>query len=345
MVRPSAVLLALALFATPLFADEARDKAIHDATVLVDQGKLDEAIAALKKLAADDPTDSVAAYELGLAYAAKGDSAKCRSTLEPVLDMKGADRRAVLVMLGNCLDQMGEHKKAIERFREALKLAPDSADVNFNLAVTLVGEKQLDEAREVLKHDVEKNPWHASAHYVLGYVFQTQGHTVPALLSYLHFLALEPASGRSATAAQSVRNLLNAGYEKTEKGANITFDPNARKDEGDYGPMQLMMAMSRASADQGSSELDILQSQIHSVLAVFLETAGEEHSDFTARVQVPFFQAMKEAKVIDVFGGIVVSSLKLPGTTKWAKANEKAANAYFDWVRPQLKPSLVVLPK
>src|SRR5215470_7402122 len=165
MVRTAAIILTLAL-ALPTLADSARDRAIHDATVLVDQGKVDEAIAALTKLVAEDPSDTVAAYELGLAYSANGDSARCRSTLEPLVDAKGADKRAVLVMLGNCLDQMGERAKAISAFREALKLAPDSSDVNFNLAITLINDKQLGEASELLKHDTTKNPWHASAHYV-----------------------------------------------------------------------------------------------------------------------------------------------------------------------------------
>src|SRR3989442_190008 len=62
--------------------------AIHDATVLVDAGKFDEGIAALKILAAD-PKDEMAVYELGLAYAAKGDNRLCMTTLEPLTSHTG----------------------------------------------------------------------------------------------------------------------------------------------------------------------------------------------------------------------------------------------------------------
>src|SRR4051812_32149954 len=161
MLRTSFALVLL-LTAFSSVAEETRTKAIHDATVLVDEGKVDQAIAALKKLVADDPNDVLAAYELGLAYAAKGDSANCRATLEPLAETKSGIRAQALGMLGSCLDQMGESDKAIAVYRRGLKDAPDDSGLLFNLAVTLVRHGKGDEGRELLKHDIEKNPMHAS---------------------------------------------------------------------------------------------------------------------------------------------------------------------------------------
>src|SRR5258706_2743561 len=179
MFRTS-VALALLLAAFSSLADESRTKAIHDATVLVDQGKVEQAIAALKKLVADDPSDAMAAYELGLAYAAKGDNANCRATLEPLATTKSGNHALILGMLGNCLDHLGKSEKAIAAYRRGLEEAPDDSGLLFNLAVTLVQHGKADEGRELLKHDIEKNPMHASAHLVLGQVFEAQGFHVPA---------------------------------------------------------------------------------------------------------------------------------------------------------------------
>jgi thioredoxin-like negative regulator of GroEL len=90
------VAFALLLATFSSLADEGRTRAIHDATVLVDEGKVVEAIAGLKKLVADDPSDATAAYELGLAYAANGDNVNCRATLEPLAEAKSANRAQIL---------------------------------------------------------------------------------------------------------------------------------------------------------------------------------------------------------------------------------------------------------
>src|SRR5258708_31106169 len=156
MLRTSLALVLL-LAAFSCFADQARDKAIHDATVLVDEGKVDQAIAALKKLVADEPADGLAIYELGLAYAAKGDNANCRATLEPIAEAKGPNQTKVLGMLGNCLDQLGESEKAIAAYRHSLAIAPDDSGSLFNLAITLVQQGKADEGRELLSHAIQQH--------------------------------------------------------------------------------------------------------------------------------------------------------------------------------------------
>src|ERR1700686_2928067 len=98
-MRRTSIALVLLLTTVPSFADEARDKAIHDARVLVDEGKADQAIFALKKLVATDPSDATATYELAVAYGAKGDNANCRATLEPVAETKGDNQTKILSML------------------------------------------------------------------------------------------------------------------------------------------------------------------------------------------------------------------------------------------------------
>jgi Flp pilus assembly protein TadD len=347
MLRTSFV-LALLLTAFSAFADDTRAKAIHDATLLVDQGRVDEAIAALKKLAAEEPTDTMAAYELGLAYAAKGDNANCRKTLEPLAEMPSANHTRVLSMLGNCLDQIGESDKAIAAYRRGLEESPDDSGLLFNLAVTLTQRGKIDEARKLLKHDAEKNPAHASGHLALAQVFEAQGFFVPATFSYLHFLALEPESKRAAAAADHLSKLLGRGFQETKQGANITIDTGARKEEGDFTAMQMMMAIARGATvvdKKKTSDFEKLHGQLSTFITMFVESSDAAHADFTSRVQTPLFTAMSKANVIDAFAGIALSPLKLAGTQEWAKAHDKEISAYFNWIRPQIESPRVLLPK
>jgi tetratricopeptide (TPR) repeat protein len=345
------ILFAFALVITlPLAADEARTKAIQAATQLVDEGKVDQAIAALKKLAAEDPSDSTAAYELGLAYGTKGDNQQCVAILQPLADSGRGSQLQILGMLGNCLDQLGRTGKAVEVYRRGLKLAPDDSGLLFNLAVTLLQSGKTDEGRELLKRDAEKNPAHASAHLVLGQVFESQKFIFPAVLSYMHFLAIEPTTQRSATAASHLQKLLGHGMEKTKGGANITIDSNPRMEEGDYSMMQMSLAIVAAGSiteeSAKKSEFEKLQSQVSGVLAIYLEGHEDTHDDFTGRVQLSFFKAMESAKMTETFAGAAIVALRLPGTVEWTKAHEKDLDAYLAWVRPQVtKPAVVLPPK
>jgi Tetratricopeptide repeat len=350
-MRRTSIAFVVLLLVFPVVADEARDKAIHDARVLVDEGKADQAIVALKKLVAADPSDSTATYELAVAYGAKGDNANCRSTLEPVAETKGDNQTKILSMLGNCLDQLGESNKAIAVYRRGLEGAPDDPDLLFNLAITLIQKGKTDEGRELLKHDIVKNPIHRSAHLVLGQVFEMQGFVVPATFSYLHFLALAPPSNRAAIAAGRLSKLLALGAQKTKEGATLNIGSMARKEEGDYSAMQLMIALARARATgadtKTQTELEVMQGQIASTIAVFLELRNtDQDNDFTTQVQVPFFASMKKANVTAAFIEIALDPLKLAGSEEWMKNYRKEIDAYYAWLQlPEITRPAVLLPK
>jgi tetratricopeptide (TPR) repeat protein len=309
---------------------------IDAATRLVDSGKVDEAIAALKAIVATHPGNELAQYELAVAYSAKGDAENCRKILEP-LSAGGGDTVNVLGMLGNCLDDLGQRDKAIAAYRRGLALAPTDSQLTYNLAVTLAQMQKLDEARELLKTDTRANPWHASGHLALGKIFEAQGFRVPAVLSYFHFLALE-ASPRANDAAAHLQALLNLGVEKTKKGANIAIDPEAKKDEGDYAPMQLALALAAAGTmleeKKTLSDFERAREQVAMTIAMFVEQT-DDHHDYTAAVQGPFFAAMTKAKLTDTFAALAVAPLRLHGMEEWLKAHAADIARYDKWIAPQ----------
>jgi len=307
---------------------------IDAATRLVDSGKVDEAITALKAIVAAHPDNATAKYELALAYSAKGDPEHCRQILEPMADTADA-----LGMLGNCYDDLGQRDKAVATYQRGLKLAPTDSQLTYNLAVTLAQTGKLDEARELLKTDTRANPWHASGHLLLAKIFEAQNFRVPAAFSYLHFLALEP-SPRANDAAAHLQALLNLGFEKTKEGANITIDTNARTEEGDYGPMQMAFALAAASStlekNAKLSDFEKASTQVALTIALFIEQAGG-HDDYTGVVQRPFFASMEKAKLVDTFAAIAVTPLRLKGTDEWVKSHGKDLARYSEWIAPQMR--------
>jgi FimV-like protein len=311
---------------------------INAAAQLVDSGKPGQAVTALKAIVAAHPDNWTAQYELALAYSANGDPENCRKILEPLAetgtDMQKAD---ALGMLGNCLDDLGQRDKAIAAYRRGLKLNPSESQLTFNLALTLSQLDKFDEARELLKTGTRANQGYASAYLLLARIFEVQGFRVPAVFTYLHFLALE-ASPRAKDAAAHLQSLLNAGVEKTEKGVNLTIDPKSRKEEGDYGPMEMSLALAAGATmvqeKKPLSDFDKAREQVAMVVAMFTEETGH-HDDYTAAVHRPFFAAMQAAKLTDTFAALAVAPLGLKGTDEWMKAHAADVQRYDKWIAPQ----------
>lgn len=343
------LLFAGGLFAQAPAAEDPHVPMIREAIGMMDAGRFDDAIAKLKGVLAEDPANEIATYELGMAYAAKGDSGNCRTTLEPLANAAGRHQVAALGMLGNCLDHLGEREKAKEVYRRGLKLAPDDSQLLFNLGVTLAQTGGLDEARALAQNDVRKNPWHVSGHLLLGQIFENQGFRVPAAFSYMRFLALEPSSPRSSGVAARLQNLMNLGVQKTRKGVNITIDPNASKEEGDFTAMEFMLAIVAGAGGleekkRGQTEFDKARGGLVSVIHMYLE--GEETApNFTSTVQKPFFSAMAQEKLLEIYAALALSTLKLKGTEPWMKKNAREVERYLAWIRPQASANVIVMPQ
>lgn len=340
------LLLASALFAQVPAEDS--NVAISEAIALMDSRRFDEAIAKLAAVLAKEPDNEVARYELGLAYAAKGNSEQCLTTLQPVARKAGPHQASALAMVGNCLDHLGRREEAIEAYRLGLKLSPDESSLLFNLAVTLAQTGKLAEAIPLVKNNVQKNPWHITSHFLLAQIFEAQGFRVPAAFSYLRFLALESSTTRSADAAKRLRGVMGLGVEATKKGANITIDPNSRKEEGDFTSMEMMLAMVIASETmekkRGQSDFDRAQGSLVSAIRIFLESREPQAADFTSTVQGPFFNAMDQEKLLETFAGLALSTLQLRGTEPWLKKNAKEIDRYRAWIAPQAKAGVPMPP-
>jgi len=249
-------------------------------------------------------------------------------------------------MLGNCLDSAGDRKKAIDTYRRALKVSPNDPRVEYELGIALLADGKLADARELLKKDVTARPAHATGRYALATAFEADNFRVPATFEFLHFLALDPASGRAAVAAKHVRALLDLGVERKDgKNINVTVDTHARTEEGDYSGMAMMLALmsaGRFTEEEGKkSEFEQVQGQLGSVIAMFLETSAEQR-DYTARVHRPFFESMQKEKLVDAYLAAALSTLQLPGTKEWAAKHEADLDRFMQWMKPQLgeKPAV-----
>lgn len=223
-------------------------------------------------------------------------------------------------------------------------------------AAILASAGDPDEARARVKEYVRANPGQASGHLVAAQIFEAQGFPVPALFAYMHFLALEPSSPRSAEAATRLRNLMAAicAQKKTDDG-KISFASNSRKEEGDFARMEnlvwivsnyLEMDSPRLNPFHGGGGTDFDKAVYVLAELIMTEFIGKEDKqaepNFTSTVQRTFFDALDKRSLAVPYAGLALSSLNLAGTEEWMKKNAKAVDRYRAWMQSQAaKPGAV----
>lgn len=312
--------LLVALAVSPLFAQPAEVKPqVNDAIALMNADKFDDAIAMLDKIRKDDPSNDRATYMLAIAVSVKGDSKRCRDLLEPLAEKPGRMQDVSLGVLAKCLSDLGETDKAVDAYRRGLALDPTSKQMGYNLGVLLVRRNSLDEAREVLERETRAHADDASAHILLAETFEKTNFTIPALASYLRFLALAPATDRTSEVLGHVTKLLDGAASP------------GRKEEGDYDKIGQAIATTPVI---GKTEFERRMNRMVSAIRTFVELSGD-HTDYTAAVQRPFFVEMDRQKFLPAFAATALLALNVDGADRWLQSHTGDLAKYTHWLVQQ----------
>lgn len=111
----------------------------------------EKAVAVLKPLAQDFPEDPDISYMLGKAYL------RLAAAAAEKLGAAGNHPRARQMMAETFINQ-GKFQEAIEEYRAALALSPESADVHFALGLLLLRDNQIEEGERHLATSSELMP-------------------------------------------------------------------------------------------------------------------------------------------------------------------------------------------
>ena len=181
----------------------------------------DQAIAHLKLARQAAPTDQEVCITLGRAYASAGRNREAINTLkawlsghpqdpdalywvgriynsmsQDVLDrMTAKDPNNYLVheLEGDQLRLKQDYGTALLAYQEALKAAPDSPGLHFNVGDVYYKMLKYPEAREELQEELKVNPYHAQANFELGDIAIKQGRVEDGMPYLDRALKLDPA--------------------------------------------------------------------------------------------------------------------------------------------------------
>jgi len=235
------------------------------------------------------------------------------------------------------LREAGQLTLATRSYQQALQLEPDNTEALYGLADTYVKLRRYQEAIPPLQKAIEKKPAESSPYLLLGQIYRHERRAVPGLFFFLRFVTLEEGSDRTAEigdAATGAFELLTSGVSKDGTGIMIGIDPDLKKREGDFAPLEMGRTLAGAGTFDNESNKGVKQAERHvTALTTFVDMAGDmarsKKNKFTSdfiwqRAGAPIVELQKRG-VLEAFGYFLASRAGLAGGKEWLDAHPQKA--------------------
>jgi tetratricopeptide (TPR) repeat protein len=137
----------------------------------------------------------------------RGDRAAAQHELQQALERAHGDRAALLA-IGNGLRRAGDPEGALRAMQAAVQGDSDPTPALLSeLALAQRAAGQRDAAVLTLEHALERDPRYATAHYILGSMFASDGKRDQAKKHFQRYLELEPRGPQAAQARERLEVL------------------------------------------------------------------------------------------------------------------------------------------
>jgi tetratricopeptide (TPR) repeat protein len=161
--------------------------------VLLQEGKIDDAIAQYRSALQMQPDSWDAEYNLGTALVGKGQMDEAIPHCERAVRMRPTDPDA-RVSLGNALLQKGRIDDAIAHYQKAITAQPDHFLARYSLGHALLEKGELDGAIQVCRSALLLRDSDADCHTTLAIALEEKGNPAEAIKHYQKALELSPQS-------------------------------------------------------------------------------------------------------------------------------------------------------
>jgi arylsulfatase A-like enzyme/lipoprotein NlpI len=189
-----------------------------------------------------DPKDRIADYEQygkALILASTGQLTKSNARLRSLLT-KDPGLISVRMSLGANLQRVGQHREAIECFREVAKYDPLNVLAHFNLGVSQYALRDLDGAIRELEAALALAPYYTRADELLGTIWIEKKDMARARRHFEHILAVAPRD-YAGHHNLGVLALMGSRWEEGERHllAALEADPDSAEAHNSLGSLFL----------------------------------------------------------------------------------------------------------
>lgn len=330
---------------TPAPSTDRQGALIREGISLHDRADFDGAIRKYEEVLAENPSNTLALYEMGYAYSAKKDYRRSLEVAYRGAQYKSEELRHFYLLIGNGLDVLGNTAESIEVYKKGLKLFPGEAMLHFNLAIAYKNAGKPEDARKSAKAALAANPQHPGSHLILAGLFYGGGYKTPAMLAAARFLTLESDTERAAVALRMLRETLTGGAKQGSKPNEISImlDLSAKTDEGDFTAIDTMLGLSAAvglSEKEKKTDAERLVSQMETLISMLAEQGEKKkQSSFAHRFYVPYFVEMRQKGHAEAFTYNALRGGNLPGVREWLEANSGRVMQFLIWSKGYKWPS------
>ena len=321
----------------PTASTESQKQLIKEGVALHDEANYDGAISRYEQVLRENPANVVALYEMSFSYYLKQDYQKSLEISFAAAQYKSDLLSKIYGQIGNCQDDLGRPKEAIETYKAGIKLQPAYFLLHYNLGLTYARLGQFEDARLAIKKSASLNPSHASSQNLLAKLFDKGSYRTPALLAACRFLILEPKSERSDAALSLVQEIMQAGVsQKDANTISVLMDPSPKNDEGDFGSIDLVMGLLRAGnlteEKKKKSEMQLLVANFETLFGIFSEQVDKsDRSKFAWKYYVPYFVALKKQGHTEAFVYYVNQQSAIAGVPEWLEHNKSKVAEFLAW--------------
>jgi tetratricopeptide (TPR) repeat protein len=332
----SIVSLVLAIFSITAIAQDKNTVAdlIKQGVQLNDQGNYTGAIDKYNQALRIDPENVQASYKMAFSLFSSGKGNDGIPYIEKTI--KGSSSLSLTAasydLLGSIYDQGHQTDKAIEAYKNGIRVNPKYQRLYYNLGITYFRNKQYPEAEANAIEAIKLDPKHASSQRMYALVAFHQNKRVPALMAFCNFLILEPQTARSAEAFGNIQHILQGGVLKDSKGNSTILI--STKDNQENSTLNMSISMVLLSAQQKKlAGMDLLEYELKKIFDIAGEqSAKKTDKDFFWKFYADYFYQLSQSNNMPAFTRLVSLSINKDINSKWMSDNDKLVKELDNWI-------------
>ena len=270
-------------------------------------------------------TDNNANYQKALALYNSANPTEGIPYLESILQTNSTIKPAVYDLLGNIYDKTQQPDKAIETYKEGIKLDPNYQTLHFNLGIAYFRAKKYAEAEASAIEAIKLDPKHDNSQRLYGLVTFHQNKRVNALLAFCGFLLLDPQNQRAEEAYTNMQSILSGGVLKTEAAA---------KDAATLALNSRLSAIIAAGKTKNLQGLPLLEYQLKNIFIMVGQLSSKKaNKTFFDNYYAVYFYKLAQSGQFSTFAKLVSITADKEAYAKWQQDSIQQVTLLNDWVR------------
>lgn len=326
-------LLVMTFYAKAQGSSDAADL-VRQGTQLNNQGNYAGAIEKYNAALKIDSNNAQANYQMGFSLQAAGRGNEALPYAEKAIKGNGSATltASAYTLLGSIYDQTRQIQKAIDTYKEGIKLNPGFQQLHFNLGLAYSRNKQYAEAESEAIESIKLDPKHASSQRMYALVTFHQNKRLNALLSLCSFILLEPNTPRSAEAYNNIQSILKGGALSGANGRQtIILSP---KDKQEIAVQNMVISTTVSVARQKKlAGMDLLEFELKHIFSIAGNMANDDkEKDFFDKFFAAYFLNLAQSDNIAAFTRMVSLSANKEENTKWLNEHDKELSDLDKWI-------------